>query len=330
MKKNRDTDYLYATTRVRSLERFLLNREQTERMLDAKSDEEAVKVLSECGYDDAQASSPQQIEALLSGERKRVYSLLLSFSPSRAVVDVFRIKYDYHNLKALIKAEALPSDPSRLLIEAGRYEAGMLADAMTKNGLSGFPPVLQQAVAEAKDVLARTSDPQLSDLVLDRACYAEMLEAAKASGSDFLIGYVRLSIDTLNLVTAVRSARIGKSADFLRRAFLDGGYVDPARLMTVFTGTSLEKVFYATPLEAAASYAGEVASPSGEGSLSELEHLCDRVLSAYLEQTKRVPFGEAPLISYMAAKEHEYTVIRTILSGRLSGLPSDYIRQRLA
>ena len=51
--------------------------------------------------------------------------------------------------------------------------------------------------------------------------HEEMLRAAEAARSQFLLGYVRLSIDSANLRSAVRSARMGKGADFLRRALLD-------------------------------------------------------------------------------------------------------------
>ena len=49
-KKLKDTDYLSISTRVRAMENRLLTRERMERMIDARTDEEAAKVLSECGY----------------------------------------------------------------------------------------------------------------------------------------------------------------------------------------------------------------------------------------------------------------------------------------
>lgn len=43
---------------------------------------------------------------------------------------------------------------------------------------------------------------------------AEMAETARAVGSPFLEGYVRLLIDAANLRSAVRCARMGKGSDF--------------------------------------------------------------------------------------------------------------------
>ena len=50
MSKLKDTDFLYISTRLRSMENRMLSRERMERMLEARTDEDAAKVLSECGY----------------------------------------------------------------------------------------------------------------------------------------------------------------------------------------------------------------------------------------------------------------------------------------
>ena len=50
MSKIRDTDYLTISARVRAMENRLVTRERMERMVEARSDDEAVKVLTECGY----------------------------------------------------------------------------------------------------------------------------------------------------------------------------------------------------------------------------------------------------------------------------------------
>ncbi len=42
-----------------------------------------------------------------------------------------------------------------------------------------------------------------------------------------------------------------------------------------------------------------------------------------------VPFGDSVLISYLAARENDITAARIIMSGRLSGVPTESIRERL-
>ena len=65
------------------------------------------------------------------------------------------------------------------------------------------------------------------------------------------------------------------------------------------------------------------------GPLTEFEKLCDDAVGDYLAGAQYVPFGEAPLVGYLAARETEYTNLRILLMGRGAGLPADVIRSRL-
>ena len=67
----------------------------------------------------------------------------------------------------------------------------------------------------------------------------------------------------------------------------------------------------------------------GGGALTQFERLCDNALTAHVSQARRVPFGEQPLIGYLYARESELTAIRVILTGRLAGLDTETIRERL-
>ena len=326
-KKLKEYDYLYISARIHAMENKLLTRERMERMLSARSAEEASKVLAECGYGDFPSLTPAAIEHTLDAARLALFAELRRAAPDPAIVDVFCIKYDYHNAKVLLKAEATGQSPDELLLDAGRYPAGRLKEDYVQGDLSRYSATFAQAVAQAKELLASSGDPQSADLLLDRAYYTEMLAAAKAARSPFLEGYVRLSIDGVNLRSVVRAARMGKGPDFLRRVLLPEGNVKTDSLLAAGAGAAdLAGVFAHTYLTAAAQ---EGAEAMRGGSLTQFERLCDNALTAYLSQGKRVAFGEHPLIGYLYAKENELTTIRIILTGRLAGLDAETIRERL-
>ena len=326
-KKINEYDYLYISARIHAMENRLLTRERMERMLGAHSVDDAAKVLSECGYGEFASLTPASIEHTLDQARLELFAELRRSVPDPSIVDVFCIKYDYHNAKVLLKAEATGQRPDELFLDAGRYPAAALQEDYLKGDLSRYSETFRAAVAEAKDTMASSGDPQAADFVLDRAYYAEMLRAAEAARSQFLLGYVRLSIDSANLRSAVRSARMGKGADFLRRALIPSGNVSLDSITAAVTGRGeLTQVFSHTYLEAAAASGAEAVKG---GALTDFERLCDNALTAYLTQGKRVAFGEHPLIGYLYAKENELTTIRIILTGRLAGLDSDTIRERL-
>ena len=126
-------------------------------------------------------------------------------------------------MQAILKAQAMGTDPDHMLADLGRVPAAELKEAITSGDMNQLPPLLAAAIAEAKDVLDTTRDPQLGDIVLDRWRYRDEMESAEATGSEFLRGYVRSSIDAANLRSLVRTLRMGKNAAFLEGVPLSGG-----------------------------------------------------------------------------------------------------------
>ncbi|MBR5381880.1 MAG: V-type ATPase subunit [Oscillospiraceae bacterium] len=326
-KKINDTDYLYLSAYLRARESTLLTNERVNRMLDAKTYEDAAKVLEECGYGDMTDVNAAELEKRFSEKRDRTMHDLALTAPDSAIVDVFRVKFDYHNAKVLIKSEASGVKGDHLLSGAGRVPPEVLEDAYVRDEMKGVPSVLAQAIREAKDTLARTDDPRLSDFVLDRAYYKEFQELAEESGSSFLVEYGKLAVDSANLRTAVRSARMQKDGAFLRGVLSEGGNVSRDRLITaVSSGTPLASLFGGSPLAEAAASGDEVIA--GE-KLTRFEKLCDDALSKYLSSAKLSSFSERVLIAYICALETEISTARIILTGRMANIPSDVIRERL-
>jgi len=322
--KRKDTDFLHATTRARALERQLLNKERMERMLDAKSMAEAMKLLPEMGYEEVVPPTMTQLGAVLSRARSATYALMRGISPIPELVDVFAMKYDYHNAKAIIKAEARGVSAEHLLVDAGRIPPAKLESALRQRDLRDLPAGLRSAVEEARDVLARTEDPRLADMILDRACFEEELTLAKSIGDKYLIGYIKLRIDAANLRSVVRATRLRQSGQVLKGMLLSGGEVDASALLTP---EGLAEFYRGTPLEAAAEEG--VRAMSGSVDFVLFEKLCDDAITEYLKGAKLIPFGAAALVAYLAAKETEITTLRIIFAGKSEDLPADEIRERL-
>ena len=325
-KKVKDTDYLFISTYLHSRERDLLTAARMERMIEAPTAAEAAKVLGEIGYGEFSAASEGELSAVLSREQEKLFQDLYRFVPDRAVVDVFKVKYDYHNLKALLKARAMGMDGKRLLLDAGRVSAGELERAVTEGDYGALPDALRRAAEEAAEVLGTTGDPQRSDFVLDRAYYAEMLSAARDTGSGFLVRYVQASVDAANLRSAVRTLRMKKGADLLKRVLVEGGTVSPDSIQAAALSGSLEELFRPTQLRQAAEL-GTAAAQGG--SLTAFEKACDDAVTAVAAGAKSVPFGVEAVVSFLVAKEIEFTAVRIIMSSRMAGIDGDTIRERL-
>ena len=230
--KIKDTDYLAISARVRAMETTLLTAERMERLLEARSDEEVSKLLQDCGYPELDAARPEAMDAALSQAREELLTDLGDGAPDPRYIDIFKLKYDYHNAKAILKAAAMGTSPDRMLMDMGRIGAAELKTAVESGELDKLPGALLNGLwRRAKSVLDTTRDPQLSDIVLDRWMYRDMAQVAEDTGSQFLRGYVETQIDAANLRALIRTLRMGKNADFLAGVLFENGTVEPAAIL---------------------------------------------------------------------------------------------------
>ena len=327
MKQIKDIDYIFLSTRVKAMERGLLSKERIERMLDAATTEEAAKVLTECGYSEMNALTSAELERILAEQQKKVMADLSSGAPDKNIVDVFKLRYDYHNAKVLVKAEALGIEQDDLLQGGGRYDAEALAADYRREDMSGYTDLYRRGISRAREILGSTGDPQQADFILDRAYFEELSQMTAATGSKFLQDYAALSIDVANLRSCVRASRLDKGTDFLNQVLVPGGSVS-VRNLSMARGEELGNLFRLGSLSEAAAE-GAAKSAPGSGPLTDFERLCDNALMSFLSDGRRVPFGVEPIVGYLFAREAETTAIRTIISGRMAGLDGNTIRQRL-
>ena len=322
--KYKDTDYLYATMRIRENERYLIGKQEAERMIAAKTVDEAARVLSEAGYGDANMQTIAQIEHAVADMRKNTAKLISEITDNRAISEVFLLIYDFHNIKSIIKAEYAGADAEELLIDSTVIPREELQRAMQSGDMRALPAKMSRAISDAREVIAHTGSPQAADFLLDRACFSMMADAAKRAGSRFICGYVRLLTDAANLRIAVRAARQGRSEEVLRAALISGGSVPTEKYFTA----EFAQIFPAGYLAEAAA-AGESAA-AGRTGFFEFELLIENALIKYMESAKYAAFDERPLAAYIAARENEARAIRIILKGKAEKLSADEIRRRLS
>lgn len=326
-KKTKDTEYLTISAMLRAREASMLSREKMDRMLAAASYAEAAKLLAECGYEDLSESDAAGIDAALSQRRSAAFTELAGLAAQSEVVDIFRLKYDYHNIKTLVKAAGAGVAGERLLSDCGRVPAAKLSSAVEEERFSDLPADMAAAYGNAKSVLARTSNPQLADFELDRAYFAELAKLAEKTGSEFVRGYVRTLIDSANLRAAVRTVRMGKDREFMLTALVPGGNVDRDTLcQAAESGENLAALYASSCLEQAAALGAEAMKG---GAMTDFELACDNAVSVYLARAKTKPFGIEAVAEYLALLESEVTAARMILTGRLAGIEPEVIRERL-
>lgn len=317
--------------RLRVLETRLLDKAKIDRMIDSDSAEAAIKVLQETEYANvmSEVKRAEDYEIILSSELKRIYNEMYSMSPSRALIDLMGIKYDYHNIKVIIKGMILEKDFSNLLIPVGVNEINKLKYSIENNELSGFAPIMRKAIEEAIEDYNSKKDPQRIDIIIDKYMFEDMKLIAKEIDDKFADKYVKSLIDLTNVKTLLRVKKQNKSREFLLSVVIDGGSIDKETLASLLTD-SVEnipgKLSYTDYVDVLKSGVEEY---SKNGSAGLLEKLIDNYIMDMMKDAKLIPFGIEPVLAYIYAKETEIKVIRIIMVGKLNNIAGEVIRERL-
>ena len=103
----KDTVYGSSNVLIRVYENDLLTRSHFERMLAAESFEEAVNILRESPYrnDVDRIKNDRDYDSMFMNELHQTFEEMFEIVPNKELVELFGLRYAYHNLKVLIKEE---------------------------------------------------------------------------------------------------------------------------------------------------------------------------------------------------------------------------------
>ncbi|MHB8705778.1 MAG: V-type ATPase subunit [Coriobacteriia bacterium] len=316
--------YGFAVGKVRVLETRVFGAATYERLVDAPTFEEQRRILSDTPYGSflEGAATADDVETALEGALDEIYRFLVTSSLPEPVVRFFRVRYDYANLRAVLKARLLGASSDDLLVDLGTV------DLETITGPSaGLPdhlrPLAEEFSRDTSDDVAPVT-PEDIDTAVERALFADIRATAKTSGSRFLRDLAALEIDVTNAKTAIRARRRSLPLGDLTGLLLKGGTLKVKAIEDV----------YALPFE---QFAETVArAPRLKGVAAEdladparLDVVTDNLGVRFLRTGRVVPVGPEPVIAYVIAREAEVRAVRTVLIGKLAGLGPDALRARL-
>jgi len=219
MIKINQEEYAYAVGLIRAKEIKLLDSDRLNRMIEAPNAAEAFKVLTEAEYGYGNTENYNSFEQVLAEEIKKTYALLAEIAPMPEVVDAFKRKYDYFNVKVLLKAEFSGQEPPQILTDTGVFGAEQIKRIIRERDYSELSPVMIQAITDTYENFSRMRDPQAVDLIIDKASYAQYVDDLNEFDSPFLHELVRIIIDITNIKMYIRARglRFYRKTSFKRR-----------------------------------------------------------------------------------------------------------------
>ena len=331
MSKNpNQTAYMYASSRIRALEAGIVGRDRIEQLVDAKDTAELYARLEEFGVTLAHDEQGHVLsEPTLLGMLKRSLDHVLEAAPAPELYDFLRYPYDCNNIKAAIKCYIRKLSPEGMLFDLGTVSVEDVAKMPAKGEFSGLPHAMAEAAPLALQAYEKTGNPRAIDLILDKACFADMLACAKRGGEELHVRLVRMQIDLTNAMICLRLVRMGGGEQgkmLLDEAMLEGGTLTRQTLLAAFDGGEsavidcLGRGGYDKPA---------IALRESDGSLASAERAVDDCRMELVRTVKYTPFGAPILSAYFYAQEYAVKNIRIIIAAKNAGLDPQTIRERI-
>ncbi len=332
-----NTEYAYAVGRIRALETRLLDVTAISRLLEAESAPETLKILAEGEYESslAEVRDPADFEAALNAEKERIYTLIDALSLDPDLTQLFRIRWDFHNLKVMLKSSYLEgSGPNghEALIASGLIPVEVMRAFFgldEEQGSIKLPDYIDDALESARAEYQESQNPQMIDIIIDNHLQSFLYERASDYPNSFLSGYFEVFADLANIKSFIRIKALGEGLRLLEASLIPHGSLRSEIFTRHFDETveNFPSALTSTPY--AEMVAEGVRSWSEDHSLTAYERLSDNYLINYIKPAKYIVFGVEPLIGYLLAKEHEMKLIRIVMIGKLNDLPSEVIQERL-
>ena len=312
------------------METRLLDRQWIERLL-SETPAGVLKALGDTAHQDAFSgvSRPEEIEAGLTKALAETLAVIARISPEPELMNIFRMRWDFRNLRSLIKASVQKGGEGEIGLThgIGTVDVETLKKAVEDRNFVMLPPALGEAAAAALDAFRDKSEIRMIDQVLGQAMWAHALATARAHGNDFLVQYLKTEMDLANVKAFVRVKDSGRDVDDLAQAFLPGATLELS-FFSALLGEPMDAFARAIEFGKYSALTPLFRDWSKDrGYLLELA--CDNVLLKEVDGAKRIAYGIEPLVAFVLYRQIEIKLVRAAVVAKLDGLERSDVEARL-
>ncbi|AMB99239.1 hypothetical protein AWM75_04105 [Aerococcus urinaehominis] len=329
-----DTAYAGLNTTVRVYETKLLTQADYDTMLRAQDLENVLAVVAKTEYqipDDILTS--KAFDQFLMKNLSQAYADLYQQTPDKRVIDIYALRYMYHNLKVLFKEHYTEKDFSSMYLPIGSLSIDELRQAVsTGDSQLGLDPAMQAAISQVRTYVDEYQDYNGISVILDQAYLHHIYELAQEVGHPDLDRYVAMTIDTENLLMMARGLNQDQPRSFMYASLNGQGSFELDDLVDMYNIGDINRIIsqfgllnYGGPL----NDLGNHIMVDDKINVVGLEEVVNEIRAEEMRLASLTAFGPMPVIAYLYFKENEIDNIRLILVGTDNGLDQEIIEERM-
>ena len=297
-------DFILPVSMIKVQEKKLLNEDRLIKMLETNSFKEILRILNDTDYSYSIATTMQddEYEKIINGELERVFKFTREISKNnQEIVDLAALKYEYQNLKLLLK------DKGNVL-DVYNISTGIIDKEELMNNFN-----------EVK----KYKDFKEACIKLDKMYFKHLLKLANSTSIPLFIDYAKISIDRYNIVTFLRLKKQNRNVDYLDDILVDGGSISKEELIKVYFNNTYLLLFK----KKIATKTWDTFEKNGD--ILEIEKIFDNMIISLAKEYKYITIGPEPIFTYIIAKEYELKALRLIMSAKLNDIDIELVKSRL-
>jgi V/A-type H+-transporting ATPase subunit C len=325
-----DVRYSYSTGRIRVLETKLLSTSKVEKMIDSPTVNDALIYLEDTAYDDTigELTEPEKYPEYVHQEKDISFTLMDRLIYDDTIKQIFRIPYDFHNLKVLLKQRLSGIVSAPILSDFGTVPSQEIKTAFETETFSPLPEFMSETIGESLAHHYMKKNMKTMEFLIDNLEYSRLLSLAEETGVPFLIHYIKTKIDLTNISTFLR-IKYFNTQDNYEDALIDGGTI-PLYTFLPLSGEGIEMV---PPYFKNSVYHHIIEEGTKKilekGSFSILDRESDNFIMDYIRLTRYITFGVEPVVSYFISRDRDVNIMKMILVGKVNEIPEQEMRERI-
>ncbi|MBN1432602.1 MAG: V-type ATP synthase subunit C [Methanomicrobiaceae archaeon] len=335
--------YIYACTRMKVRKATLIPREEYMRMLNMELPG-ITRIIEETHYKaeiDELASSFSGIdlvEIALSWNLAKEYQKIIELVPGhlKGFTRSYLLRWDIQNVLTILrgKSQDIPQGRIReITIPAGSLDKNALDRLIAEDSADRIVEALKAHVLYPvfeREMAGAVESGSFAHMEneLFKAYYTEIVRAAKGGvkGGHAFLQYIRLDIDTRNLMTLFR-VKGSLESDELREMMIAGGTFSVEELVRLAGSESSDEIIETIRNRLNLDSFTEVLETfREEKSVHKIEIALTKAKLDQLDKlAKRYQFSVCPILLYLELKQYEVSNLRALARGKESKLEPESI-----
>ncbi|MCF7812508.1 V-type ATPase subunit [Candidatus Gracilibacteria bacterium] len=331
------SSFLFINGQIRAMESRLLDVNRCDRMIGARSPEEAFRVLVELQYAEYvdEKATPQDFSRIIDQGLQETKDLLLRGTDNHPGFQFLWWRADTNNLKRALKLKLVQkkSELPEFTNENGFSPLGEISpedlQMIVFEGKfpENFPSEYRGIIEKIPSLYEEKQEFRSVEFALDQAYFAILQKIARREASSFLKNWLQLQIDMVNARSLARLLLM-REEKIPQEAFLEGGSYTWEKIRKIENWEQFLEFIKYTDFSNIRSVIKE--NDSDEDKLLKVEKECDRVYKSFLHQAQEgeIDSIQVPL-AYFEKRLQNARMLKFIMFAKFHGLKPETIYQTL-